>query len=53
VAWMEALAQPAAFVQERVHEPSRSDVAVPLDLRADATRILAAMAVGNLRELWR
>jgi hypothetical protein len=52
-AWMEALSQPAAFVQERVHEQCRSDLALPLDLRAEATRILAAMAVGNLQEVRR
>jgi hypothetical protein len=53
VAWMEALSQPAAMVSERVHEQCRSDLEVPLDLRAEATRILAAMAVGNLQEMRR
>jgi hypothetical protein len=52
-AWMEALSQPAAFATARVREQSRSDVAVPLDLRAEATRILAAMAVGSLQEVRR
>jgi hypothetical protein len=52
-AWMEALSQPAAFVSERVHEQCRSDLALPLDLRAEATRILAAMAVGSLQEVRR
>jgi len=53
MAWMEALSQPAAIVSERVHEQCRSDLEVPLDLRGEATRILAAMAVGNLQEMRR
>ena len=54
VAWMEALSQPAAIVSgRRVHEQCRSDLAVPIDLRGEATRILAAMAVGNLQEMRR
>jgi hypothetical protein len=53
VAWMEAFSQPAAFVSERVSKQCCSDPAVPPDLRSEATRILAAMAVGNLQELRR
>ena len=50
-AWMEVLSQPAAFVAERLHEQGRSDLAAPLDLRAEAARILTAMAVGNFQEM--
>ena len=52
-AWMEALSQPAAVVSERVHQQCRSDLVVPLDLRAEAARILTAMAVGNFQEVGR
>jgi hypothetical protein len=52
-AWMDVFSQPEAFASERVHEQRCSDLAVPLDLRAEATRILAAMAVGNLQEMRR
>ncbi|MBN1567228.1 MAG: hypothetical protein JXA73_05250 [Acidobacteria bacterium] len=50
-AWMEALCQPAAFVSERFHEKGRSDPAMPLDLRAEAARILTAMAVSSFQEM--
>ena len=49
-AWMEALCQPAAFVSERHHEQGRSDLAMPLDLRVEASRILTEMAMSNFQE---
>lgn len=49
-AWMEALCQPAVFVSERFHEQRCPDPAVPLDLRAEAARILTAMALSNFQE---
>jgi hypothetical protein len=50
-AWMEALCQPAAFVSERFHEQGRSDPAMPLDLGAEAARILTTMALSRFQEM--
>jgi hypothetical protein len=50
-AWMDALCQPAAFVSERFHEQGRSDPAMPLDLGAEAARILTTMALSRFQEM--